>query len=49
MSLAEMVSERPSIFKNLRIFVEIALLVIALALACAGAWNMLKSFEIMGF
>jgi len=49
MSLSAMVSERPSLFNNLPIFVGFALVAIALALACAAAWNMLKAFSIMGF
>jgi len=49
MSLAEMVSDRPSIFEKLHKFVGFALLIIALAFACAGAWLMIKAFLIMGF
>ena len=49
MSLAEMVSEHSSSFEKLPKYVGLALVFIALLLACAGAWFMLKTFLIMGF
>jgi len=49
MSLAEMVSEHQSSFEKLHKFVGVVLLFMAIILACAGAWFMLKTFLIMGF